>query len=67
VFEATQQRFRDVSFQVIDVDKDKATSDKYGVSGIPHLVFLDGGGNVLYSGGAFSDEESFSAQINKFH
>ncbi|HIA52940.1 MAG TPA: thioredoxin [Candidatus Melainabacteria bacterium] len=67
MFEATKRKFSDVSFQVVDVDKDKETSNKYGVSGIPHLVFLDGGNNVLYSGGAFGDEESFAQAISRFH
>ncbi len=67
MFDATKRKFSDVSFQVVDVDKDPATSNKYGVSGIPHLIFLDGGGNILYSGGAFGDEESFVQAINRFH
>jgi len=67
VFEATKSKYRDVNFQVVDVDQDKATSAKYGVSGIPHLVFLDASENVLYSGGAFGDEDSFAQAINRFH
>ena len=66
MFEATKSKFRDVSFEVVDVDQDKTTGAKYGVSGIPHLVFLDGGGNVLYNGGAFHDEDSFASAIGKY-
>ncbi|PZM80259.1 MAG: hypothetical protein DKT66_13390 [Candidatus Melainabacteria bacterium] len=66
MFEATKRKFNGVYFQVVDVDKDKELSAKYGVSGIPHLVFLDGADKVLYSGGAFSDENSFADAINRF-
>lgn len=66
MFEATKRKFNDVNFQVIDVDQDKTTGAKYGVSGIPHLVFLDSSDNVLYNGGAFHDEESFVQAIQRF-
>lgn len=66
MFEATKRKFSDVNFQVVDVDQDKATGAKYNVSGIPHLVFLDSSENVLYSGGAFGDEESFAQAIQRF-
>ena len=67
MFEATKRKFNDVNFQVVDVDQDKTTGAKYGVSGIPHLVFLDSNGTVLYSGGAFGDEESFTQAVNRYH
>lgn len=67
IYEETSKKFSDVRFETIDIDQDKATADKYQVQAIPHLVFLDSSGNILYSGGAFNDEESFSDAIKKFH
>lgn len=67
IYEETSKKFSDVRFETIDIDQDKATADKYQIQAVPHLVFLDGSNNILYSGGAFSDEESFSDAIKKFH
>lgn len=67
IFESTKSKFSDVSFESVDVDRNPTLADKYSVNAIPHLVFLDAGGKILYSGGAFQDEESFAAAIKKFH
>lgn len=66
MFDATKRRYRDVTFQVVDVDKDPATSNKYGVSGIPYVVFLDSSDNVIYRTGSFGDADSFAQAIDKF-
>jgi len=67
IYEETSKKFSDVRFETIDIDQDKVTADKYQIQTIPHLVFLDSSGNILYNGGAFNDEESFSDAIKKFH
>lgn len=64
MFDATKSKFRDIQFQQINIDEQKDLAAQYGVRGIPHVVMLDGGGKVVYDGGAFSDVDSFSNQIN---
>jgi len=68
VFDATKRKFSDVTFQSLDLDDPSSQSDvqKYGVRGIPHVVFLDGSGNVLYSGGPMREEDSFAGQIQQY-
>lgn len=68
MFGATKSKFRDINFQELNVDEEstKALSAKYGVRGIPCVVFLDSSGNVLYNGGPQRDEEGFAAQIQQF-
>lgn len=66
MFDATKNKFRDIQFQEVNIDEDPDTKAKYGVRGIPHIVMLDGGGNILYNGGAFRNESSFADRINSF-
>jgi hypothetical protein len=68
VFDATKRKFSDVTFQSLDLDDPSNESDvkKYGIRGIPHVVFLDSSGNVLYNGGPARDEEGFAGQIQQF-
>jgi len=69
VFDATKSKFSDVSFQQMNLaeDSSKEVSAKYGVTGIPCVVFLDGSGNVLFNGGPARTVESFTEQIQQFH
>ncbi len=67
IFESTKSKFSDVSFEAVDVDRNPKLADQYKVTMLPHVVFLDARGNILYSGDAFRDEESFAAAIKKFH
>ena len=46
---ATKNKRTDIAFEKIDRDNQPDLTQRYGVSGIPHLVFMDGGGAVLYS------------------
>lgn len=68
VFGATKSKFSDIRFEELNVDDGatKELSAKYGVSGIPCVVFLDGSGNVLFKGGPQQSIEGFSAQIQQF-
>jgi thioredoxin-related protein len=64
VFDATKNKFKNISFQQINIDEQQDLASKYGVRGIPHVIMLDAGGSEVYNGGAFGDEESFSNKIN---
>jgi thioredoxin-related protein len=69
VFDATKSKFSDVTFQSLDLDDPSNQSDvaKYGIKGIPHVVFLDASGNVLYNGGPARDLEGWAGQIQQYH
>lgn len=64
MFDATKRNFRNITFEAVNIDEQKDVAAQYGVRGIPHVVMLDGGGKVVYNGGAFNDVEDFSNQIN---
>ncbi|CAN5461724.1 hypothetical protein BH11CYA1_BH11CYA1_00730 [soil metagenome] len=68
MFGATKSKFSDIRFEELNVDDSstKELSAKYGVSGIPCVVFLDNSGNVLYKGGPSRDADGFAAQIQQF-
>jgi len=69
VFRATKKKYKDVEFRQFNVDDGSTASlrQQYGVRGIPHIVFLDGGGNVLYSrSGAPANEDSFTSMIERY-
>lgn len=69
IFEATKSKYRDVSFEILDIDQEstKPIQAKYNFDTIPRLVFLDGSGNVLYNGGAAASQADFEIMINRFH
>jgi len=70
VFDATRSKFSDVNFEKVDVSEPGSHQDekqKYGVHGIPCVVFLDASGNTLYSGGPARDVDGFSQQIQQYH
>jgi thioredoxin-related protein len=68
VFGAVKNKFSGVSFQELDLDdqSNQGVIQKYGVSGIPHVVFLDASGNVLFSGSPQRSEDAFAEQIQQF-
>ncbi|MBX9668424.1 MAG: hypothetical protein K2X93_12435 [Candidatus Obscuribacterales bacterium] len=68
MFDATKYKMRNITFQQVDIDNNNYADlvRKYSVSGIPRLVFLDAGDNVLYNGGAVKDENAFLDKINSY-
>lgn len=66
MYDATKNKFRNITFQQVNIDEQQDIAAKYGVRGIPHLVMLDGGGNVLYNGGAFENVDGFSQKIESY-
>jgi len=70
VFGATKSKFPDVTFEQIDISEHGSHMDekqKYGVSSIPAVVFLDQSGAILYSGHPYSNEDGFASQIQQYH
>jgi hypothetical protein len=69
VFDATKNKYRDIQFTQYDYDDSgsAALKEKYGVRGIPHMVFLDSSGKILYSdSGAPRDQGAFENMIQQF-
>lgn len=68
MFDATKSKFRDVEFRQLDID-DASNADlvqRYGVRGIPRVVFLDASGNVLFNGSPSRSPEGFEQSIQRF-
>ena len=54
-----QQTISGCKFTTIDVDQDKATAKKYGVSAMPTIIMKNGTGLVKYSG-----DRSYQSMVN---
>lgn len=68
IFDQVKTQFNDVTFEEIDFDSSPDLKAKYSVTNIPHLVFLDAGGKVLFSrAGAPRSVESFSRLVQSYH
>ncbi len=69
MFDATTPKFRDISFEKIDIDGTSTTTAdlkrKFNVTGIPRLVMLDANGNAVYNGGAPQSEDALASLINQ--
>lgn len=63
MFDATKPKFRNITFEQVDFDQQKDLVEKYQIKSIPHLIFLDAGGTVLYDGGAPQDPDAFEHLI----
>jgi thioredoxin 1 len=68
VFDEVKAQMHDVQFDRYNVDTDegKELSAKYRFPTIPHAVFLDGNGNVLFNGSPMREVDSFTQQIKRF-
>lgn len=66
IFDTARSKFSGIIFENVDVDRNPRLADKYRVTLLPHLVFLDARGNILYSGDIFRSQESFEAAIRKY-
>jgi thioredoxin-related protein len=67
VLGATKSKRTDIAFEQIDRDQNPDMTQKYGVIGIPHLVFFDGGGAVLYNKNGYpTTEEDFERLIDEY-
>lgn len=70
MFDATVSKFRDVEFKKVDCTRSEENTDlkdKYGVNSFPRLVFVDGGGTVLYNGGAPAEASGLEQLIGQYH
>lgn len=69
VFEAVKSRMRDVSFESYNIDEESSHDIRSKVppfNSIPHAVFMDGSGKVLFSGSPARSVEDFERQISEF-
>ena len=68
MFDAASRKYSDITFQKLDGDEaqTKTLMGQYGVGGYPTLVFLDGGGQVIYNGGAPRQLEDFENLIGQY-
>jgi thiol-disulfide isomerase/thioredoxin len=69
VFDEVKSRMRDISFERYNVDDDSTNEIRSkcpAFSSIPHVVFMDGGGKVLYHGTPPSSAESFEREISQY-
>ena len=69
VFDEVKSKMHDITFERYNVD-DEATNDIRSkcpsFSSIPHVVFMDGGGKVLYHGTPPSSAEAFEREISQY-
>jgi len=69
VFEEVKSRMRDISFERYNVDEETTNEIRSKCppfSTIPHVVFMDGGGKVLYDGTPPTSAESFEREISQY-
>ncbi len=68
VFDATKNsnKFRDVSFQQINLDSHDPLAEQYQIRSIPRVVILSGGNDVLYNGRVPMEQSGFEELINQY-
>jgi thiol-disulfide isomerase/thioredoxin len=68
VFGQVKNSMQGIIFQSYNVDDEdaRALQVKYQFTSIPHAVFLDASGKVLFNGSPARDVESFKGQIAQF-
>lgn len=65
MFDAITAKFRDVTFERVDLDQNKELASKYDVQSIPRMIMLDGSGNPFYNASPPRSEEALSALIQQ--
>lgn len=65
MFDATTSKFRDITFEKLDLDTSKDQASKYNVESIPRMIMLDASGNVIYNASPPRSEEALAAVINQ--
>ncbi len=63
MFDATASKYRDIQFERINVDSHDDRCAQYKVSGIPHVVCLDGSNNVVKTMTSWSSPEEFAGFV----
>jgi thioredoxin 1 len=68
VFDEVKEKMRAVQFDRYNIDtpEGRELCNKYPFRTIPHAVFLDAGGNVLFNGSPNREVDSFKEQILSF-
>ena len=66
VREAMQEKYGDeVNVVYVHVNKDHMLASRYGVRGIPHLIFFDAAGEQVYEHSGVMTQEQVEAQLGK--
>jgi len=65
VFDATTAKFRDITFEKVDLDENKELATKYSVEKIPRMIMLDASGNTIFNGSPPRSEEALAALIQQ--
>ncbi len=67
---ATKNKFRDVNFETVDLTErggpNSEIAARYGVKGIPYVVFLDSSGTEIYGANPPFEEAAFTALIKQY-
>ncbi len=54
-----------IAFRAIDVSKDSASIDKYGIQATPTVIILDANGKEIYSEAGIPDEGELQEAIDR--
>jgi thioredoxin-like negative regulator of GroEL len=65
VFDAITTKFRDVTFEKVNLDENKDLASKYSVQSIPRMIMLDASGNAIYNASPPRSEESLAELIQQ--
>ncbi|MCW5824417.1 MAG: hypothetical protein KIT34_16560 [Cyanobacteria bacterium TGS_CYA1] len=68
MFDATKNsgKFRDITFQQVDLDSHDPMVEQYSIRSIPRLVILSGSNEVLYNGRVSMEQSGFEELINQY-
>lgn len=65
MLDATIPKFRDITFDKVDLDQNKELASKYNVESIPRMIMLDASGNAFYNASPPRSEEALAALIQQ--